>query len=381
MCQPIVFLFIFAGLTDVQSPVTSIKETTENTQPLEQTINMREQLKENPDASNSLSSAKPEREAEPKVEKSPFKSGRGVESISAGTLDARGESERSRGTGDDEDHAPVGGHCHGEKMMNRQSLNETDFTLVSSMEASSVHLSSLDDESISGNAVLEDERLGYGGVETTSNGEVMENLDQEESELGVLVSSTRLGDQSKQSSSNQYNRTSAADVGAKMDDSEALDSKGQKEQIWQRSSAGQDGRQQSSSQTSKADSTPLVPVFNQSSNCEGQALHSQTMSRLPHDGDNPSLLHSCSRQTSLSQGHRMESKGSKQVDPKQQQQSAVTSEGSIGRSLGAMGVNPDHSRQRSMQDDRRVSDLDASVAADMTSIWSTDLSGIGKLAL
>eukprot|EP00057_Strongylocentrotus_purpuratus_P019238 XP_011673712.1 PREDICTED: IQ domain-containing protein C-like [Strongylocentrotus purpuratus] len=361
------------GLTDVQSSVASIKETTENTQPLEQTVNMREQLKENSDASKSLSSAQSDREVEPNGEReSRFKSGHGVESVTAETLDARGESERSRGTGDDEDHAPVRGSCHGEKIMHRHSLNETDFTLVSSMEASSVHLSSLDDGSVSGNAVLDDERLGYGGVGTTSNDEVMEDLDQEESELGDLLSSTSLGDQSL---SDQYNGTSAADVGAKRDDSEELDSKEQEEQIRQRSSAGQDGPQQPSPQTSKADSSPLVPVFNQSSNGEGQALHSQTMSSLPHDREKPSLLRSCCQQTSLSQGNRMESKGSKHVDPKQQQ-SAMTSEGSIGRSLGAMRVDPDHSRQSSMQDDNRASDLDASVAADMTSIWSSDLSGI-----
>ncbi|XP_030830823.1 uncharacterized protein LOC105442819 [Strongylocentrotus purpuratus] len=363
----------YEGLTDVQSPVTSIKETTENTQPLEQTINMREQLKENPDASKSFSSARSDRGTEPNGEReSPFKSGHGVESISAETLDARGESERSRGTEEDEDHAPVRGGYHGEKMMHRQSLNETEFTLVSSVEASSVHLSSLDDESVSGNAVLEDERLEYGGVETTSKSEVMEDLDQDESELGVLLSSTSLGDQS---SSNQYNGSAAADVDAKRDGSEELDSEGQEDQIRQRSSAGHNGPQQSSPQRSKADSSPLVPVFHQSSNGEGQALHSQTMSSLPHDEERPSLLRTCSQQTSLSQGNRMESKGSKHVDPKQKQ-STVTSEGSIGRSLGAMGVDPDHSRQSSMQDDHRVSDLDASVAADMTSIWSTDLSGI-----
>ncbi|XP_041473993.1 uncharacterized protein LOC121422844 [Lytechinus variegatus] len=284
------------GANELFLPASVINETAENG---EQLIMGQKRIKEeqrNQIVSKSLLPERYDTDHEVNMEGgSPFCLSHGTEFIQAQTLDGRGDGEKNEGSDDKQCNTTRSNDS--EKIMQRQSLNETDLTLVSSLEESSITLSSPDKEAVSIDACHQSDQLNREDAGISSNG--------------------------------------------------------------QRLPAGQDVLGQSSNATSGTDSSSLPPISSQS--CKGPALQSRTMSNGPPSvGDLP-LPHSHHQQTNLGQN---EAKGSK----------TVTSERTLVQSQGATGFGPDDSRQVLVHNSNHTSDFDASGAADMTSIWSTDLS-------
>ncbi|XP_054751150.2 uncharacterized protein LOC129256944 [Lytechinus pictus] len=285
------------GANELFLPASVINETAENG---EQLVMGQKWIKEEQPkqivVSKSLSPERYDTDREVnREEKSSYSVSHETETIKVQTLDGRGDGEKNEGSEDKQCNNTRSNNS--EKIMQRQSLNETDLTLVSSLEESSITLYSPDQEAVSIDACHQSEQSNHEDAETSSKG--------------------------------------------------------------QRLPAGQDVLDQSSNATSGTDSSSLPPISSQS--CKGPALQSPSMSNGPPSvGDLP-LPHSHHQQTNLGPN---EAKGSK----------TVTSERSLEQSLGAMGVDPHDSRQVLVHNSNHVSDFDASGAADMTSIWSTDLS-------